>query len=245
MLSGAVHVVLSWHRGLHMGCRRGKAGVFDPDWTECGKYGDFRAGGIVKTLLLLVAALMLATTGCAITRAGGRLEPIEVVPAAIKPTVECRADAPDWHLGILRLWKANGYIEDYKVSSSLTRTADYVVFVAAQKNDEYGRLMAFISAVTFTAVPFSGTEHYFVHYTLENVRTEERYSASVADSVHYKTSVLLAPATPWTEKGSGATFEAMADHLYQQLKDAGAFGPGERTDASYNAGRHPEQRRAR
>jgi hypothetical protein len=74
-----------------------------------------------------------------------------------------------------------------------------------------------------TLIPYTVDSKYDLQYTVENVRTGERYSASVADSYHTTVEFFLMFAAPIATRGQKETMNALADHLYQQLRDGGAF----------------------
>jgi hypothetical protein len=74
-------------------------------------------------------------------------------------------------------------------------------------------------------LPYTVDSRYDVQFTLENVSTGEKYSAAVEDSYHTTIELLLILALPFSGRGMNATMEAMADHLYFQLQEKGAFGP--------------------
>jgi hypothetical protein len=74
-------------------------------------------------------------------------------------------------------------------------------------------------------LPYTVDTRFDVQYVLENVETGEKYSAAVEDSFHTTVELLLFLAAPISMRGHHATMDAMADHLYEQLRAEGAFGP--------------------
>jgi hypothetical protein len=190
-------------------------------------------------VLLALAAL---ATGC-ITSAGGNLPPITPESAPIRPDLEQTVGDFEFTLEggkmitsnkagrllndeILKRWQKRGYIssQTYVESSGFTGKADYNLTLSGSQYGESSIGMQILSGLTLLLLPYSVDTKYDVQYVLEDVKTGEKFSAAVEDS--YKTTVelLLFVAAPIATRGQSKTMDAMADHLYEQLRRKGAFG---------------------
>jgi hypothetical protein len=138
----------------------------------------------------------------------------------------------------MRLWKKKGYIEDskYVESKQFTGTADYNLTLSGSQYGNSSIAMQVLSGATLFIFPYSVDTKYDVQYTIENPKTGQRYSASVADSYGTTVELLLFLAAPFSMIGASHTWDAMADHLYDQLRSQGAFdsaGARAKTDAQH------------
>jgi len=188
--------------------------------------------------------LALSITGC-ITVAGKQLPPLQVGIAAptVAPSLEETVGNFSFHLDggkmitsnkagriindeILKVWKRRGYIESskYVKSSEFTGGADYNLTLSGSLDGKSSILMQILSGLTLLVIPHWVEQRFEIQYTLEDARTREKYGASVEESYTQWSELFLIFALPWSEKGSGASFEAMADHIYDQLRSQGAFG---------------------
>lgn len=194
--------------------------------------------------LIFPLGLMLGATGC-ITVAGNQLPPLEVVIAAPTdaPSIQETVGNFSLHIDggkmvtsnkagreineeILEVWKEKGYVEssEYVKSSEFTGQADYNLTLSGSVYGESSIIMQILSGLTLYIIPHSIEPKFDIQYTLEDVRTKEKYGASVEASYTQWTELFLIFALPWSWKGSNATYEAMADHIYDQLRAKGAFG---------------------
>jgi hypothetical protein len=62
-------------------------------------------------------------------------------------------------------------------------------------------------------------------YTLEHVGSGRKFEAKAADSFRTITELLLLPISPFAMGGAMRTYNRLADHLYDQLAEQGAFDP--------------------
>jgi len=196
-----------------------------------------------KGALTLSLWLVLNATGC-VTVAGKQLPPLEAVATAPTdaPSIQETVGNFSFHLDggkmitsnkagriineeILKVWKKKGYIESsqYVKSSEFTGQADYNVTLSGSLYGESSIVMQILSGLTLLVIPHSIEQKFDIQYTLENVRTKEKYGASVEESYTQWSEFFLIFALPWSGKGSSAAYEAMADHIYSQLRSKGAF----------------------
>jgi hypothetical protein len=196
-----------------------------------------------QTALIFLLCLILSTTGC-ITVSGEQLAPLEVDVAAPAdaPSIQETVGNFSFHLDggkmitsnkagrivnekILEIWKKRGYIEDseYVKSSEFTGRADYNLTLSGSLYGESSIFMQFLSGLTLLIIPHSIEQKFDIQYTLEDVRTKKKYGASVEESYTQWSEFFLIFAFPWSRNGAQAAFEAMADHIYDQLRSEGAF----------------------
>ena len=180
-------------------------------------------------------------TGC-ITSAGGNLQPIELDAADYVPTVEHTVGDFEFTLEggkmvtsnkmgrilndeIMRRWVEQGLVagHSYVPSSQFTGTADFNITLSGSQYGDSSVVMQILSGATLFLLPYTVDSKFDLQYVVENVRTGEKYSASVEDSYHTTVELLLFLAAPVASRGERQTMNALADHLYQQVRDEGAF----------------------
>jgi hypothetical protein len=190
--------------------------------------------------LLLVDAL---GTGC-LTSASGRLDPITPHPPAVPPmieetvgdfrfTLEGGKMVTDNKAGrllndeILSRWQREKYITGHRYvpTAQFTGTADYNLTLSGSQYGESSVVLQVLSGLTLLLLPYSVDTRYDVQYTIQNVKTGAEYSAAVEDGYKTWTELLLFVALPFAFRGANETWSNMADHLYEQLRGQGAFGP--------------------
>lgn len=192
-------------------------------------------------LLTAIASVALLSTGC-ITSAGGNLNPLAIPAPAISPSIEQTVGDFEFTLEggkmvtsnkmgsilndlILMRWVKQGYISNhtYVPSSAFTGDAAYNLTLSGSQYGDSSVVAQFISGLTFLLLPYTVDTKFDVQYVVENVATGEKYSASAADSYHTTVELLLLLAAPISARGQTETMNAIADNLYKQLQDAGAF----------------------
>jgi hypothetical protein len=202
-----------------------------------------------QVALIFSLCLVLSATGC-ITIAGEQLAPLEanVAAPADAPSIQETVGNFSFHLDggkmitsnkagrwinkeILKAWKKKGYIEnsEYVKSSEFTDQADYNLTLSGSLYGESSIFMQILSGLTLLIIPHSIEQKFDIQYTLEDVRTKKKYGASVQESYTQWSELFLIFALPWSGNGSRAAFEAMADHIYDQLRSEGAFGDSSAT----------------
>jgi hypothetical protein len=188
----------------------------------------------------ILASAGLAT-GC-ITTAVGNLPPITPQIAAIRPSLEQTVGDFEFTLEggkmitsnkagrllndeILKRWKARGYVSSYVYveSSGFTGKADYNLTLSGSQYGESSIGMQILSGLTLFLLPYTVDTKYDLQYVVENVKTGEKFSAAVEDSYHTTVELLLFVAAPIAARGQSKTMDAIADHLYDQLRRKGAF----------------------
>ena len=198
---------------------------------------------MTRRIAAVLLASSLATWGC-ITTAGGALQPIKPPLPAAKPRIEQTVGDFEFTLEggkmvtsnkagrllndeILKRWKKKGYVEEsaYVESSRFTGKADYNLTLSGSQYGNSSIAMQILSGLTLLILPYTVDTKYDIQYTIENRRTGQRFSASVADSYHTTIELLLFVAAPVAMRGADRTWNAMADHLYEQLRAQGAFDP--------------------
>jgi len=194
---------------------------------------------LAASLLLLVAS----GTGC-ITIAGGGLPAIHPTAPSVRATVEETVGDFSFTLvggklvtsnkagrllndQLLSRWKKQGYIAEhaYVPASQFTGKADYNLTLSGSQYGESSIAMQILSGLTLLLIPYSVDTRFDIQYTLENVKTGAKFSAAVEDSYATWSELLLFVAAPFSMRGASKTWNNMGDHLYEQLRAQGAFGP--------------------
>jgi len=196
-----------------------------------------------RTLAAGLLLLVVSGTGC-ITIAGGGLPVIQPAAPGVRGTIEETVGDFSFTLEggkmvtsnkagrllngeILARWKNKGYIAEhtYVESSRFTGKADYDLTLSGSQYGESSIAMQILSGLTLFLIPYSVDTRFDVQYTLENVKTGAKYSASVEDSYATWSELFLFLALPVATHGASKTWDGMADHLYEQLRAQGAFEP--------------------
>ena len=197
----------------------------------------------MKRVMLTALLVTLVASGC-ITRSGKNLPPIQPLPPTEKAQLEQTVGNFQFTLEggkmvtsnkagrqlndqILSRWKKKGYIagSQYVKSAAFTGRADYNLTLSGSQYGDSSIVAQVFSGLTLLLIPYTVDTRYDVQYVLEKVATGEKYSAAVEDSFHTTVELLLFLAAPISLRGHNATMDAMADHLYEQLRAEGAFGP--------------------
>jgi hypothetical protein len=199
----------------------------------------------------LVGALGLALlcSGC-VALAGDRLPDIEPRPLGIPPlSIEQTVGDFSFHLDggkmitsnkagrnvnkmILDRWQRRGLIakELYVESSTFTGTAEYNLTLAGHQEGDSSVALQVLSGLTLYLIPYSVNTKFDLVYTLEHVESGRNFEARAADSYRTVTQLLLFPITPFALGGAMRTYNRLADHIYEQLAEQGAFDPATWTD---------------
>jgi len=194
----------------------------------------------------LIASFLLAIwlSGC-VTMAGDQLADIELRPLAIPPpSIEQTVGDYSFHLDggkmvtsnkagrdvnqmLLNRWQKRGVItkETYVKSSNFTGNAEYNLTLAGHQEGESSVVMQVLSGLTLLLLPYWVNTKFDLVYTVEHVKSGRRFQARASDSFRIVTSLLLFPVTPFAMGGANRTYNRLADHLYNQLAEQGAFDP--------------------
>jgi hypothetical protein len=191
--------------------------------------------------------------------AGDQLPDVEIQPSEISPpAIEQTVGAYSFHLDggklvtsnkagrevnkvILDRWKKRGLItkETYVESSRFTGNAEYNLTLAGHQEGESNVVMQFLSGLTLFVLPYWVNTQFDLVYTIEHVKSGRKFEAKASDSYRTVTELLLFPISPFAMGGALRTYNRLADHIYQQLADHGAFSPetlvANQADASVDA----------
>lgn len=201
-------------------------------------------------LAIALLALLTSSTGC-ISLAGDQLADIELRPLRTPPpSIEQTVGNFSFHLDggkmitsnkagrnvnklILDRWQKRGLIttETYVGSSQFTGKADYNLTLAGHQQGESSVVMQFLSGLTLFIVPYWVNTQFDLVYTLEHVETGRKFEAHAADSHRTIVELLLLPISPFAMGGAMRTYNRLADHVYDQLAERGAFDPASWTEA--------------
>lgn len=193
---------------------------------------------------LLSGAFALLSTGC-ITMAGNQLPDIEPRSPGVPPvTIEQTVGNFSFHLDggklvtsnkmgrlvnkqILDRWKKRGFItrETYVKSSNFTGNADYNLTLSGHQEGESSVVMQILSGLTLYLIPNSVNTHLDLVYTLQAATGGRVYEAKASDSYRTVQQLFLLPITPFAMGGSMRTHNRLADHLFDQFAEQGAFDP--------------------
>lgn len=198
---------------------------------------------VFRWLYSLAAVLGLCwTSGCSYSVAGTKLPAITPPRPSFQPHIEQTVGDFSFTLeggkiitsnfagrtlnnDILRSWKDRGYVRDakYVESGLFSRTADYNLTLSGTQYGESSIGMQLLSGLTLMLLPYEVTQHYDIQYTVEDVKSGKKYSASVQESDKAYVELFLLFALPVAQRGHQDTVQRMGDHLFEQLYRQGAF----------------------
>jgi hypothetical protein len=216
--------------------------------------------GRTTTTLAAACALALCLSGC-ITLAGDQLPDIETRPLEIPPpSIEQTIGAFSFHLDggkmitsvkagryvnqmVLDRWQRRGLIakESYVKSSQFTGNAEYNLTLAGHQEGGSSAVMQFLSGFTLFLIPYWVNTRLDVVYQLEHVESDRKFEARASDSYLSITQLLFFPISPFAMGGLKRTYNRLADHLYEQLAEQGAFDPKLLADAPAESGADPAE----
>ena len=191
---------------------------------------------------LVIAAIGSFSAGCSYTVASDKLQPVRPKVPAVKPRIEHSVGDFGYTLvggkmvtsnyagrrlteKITEAWKERGYIAEaaYVDASKFSGNADYNVTLSGSQYGDSSIGLQILSGLTLMVLPYTVTQQYDIHYTLLDVKTGERFYASVEDSMEVYVQLFLLFALSVADRGFNQTTANMGDHLYDQLARAGAF----------------------
>jgi hypothetical protein len=194
-----------------------------------------------KMLHLIALLIALSCSGC-YTFAGTKLQSIDPQKPTYLPPMEYTVGDFAFTLeggkmitsnkagqllsdGIMKSWKKRGYIGEWKYveGGMFSRTADYNITLSGTQYGESSVVMQVLSGLTLYLLPYSVTQNYDLHYTVEEVKTGKKYQAAVQESDEAIVELFLLFALPFAQNGHEETLQKMGDHLYDQLARQGAF----------------------
>ena len=122
-------------------------------------------------------------------------------------------------------WKKRGYISDEQFldDEPFSGTADYNLTLTGSLRGDTSFGMQVLNAVTLLLVPYTVTQHYDLHYVLEDTKSGKSYGASVQRSDTTWVELFLLLALPFAQHGHYATVREMGDDLFDQFYRQGAF----------------------
>lgn len=198
--------------------------------------------GIRMVAVLGVLLVLSGAPGCTYTVAGPTPPPIEPPATTFRPRVEYGANDVTFVWGggkptpseidarllsddLIEAWKQRNYISEAHDAAdrAFAGGADYNLTVSGSQRNETSFGMLVLHALTLTLAPYWVTQHYDLQVTLEDVRTAQRYTASIQgdDTTYVETFLLF--ALPFANRGHRTTVQRMGDHLYDELSRQGAF----------------------
>lgn len=127
---------------------------------------------------------------------------------------------------IMDRWEDLGIVADYGKPGDLRGAPDYTLILSGTRNEEGSVGLAFLSGLTLMLVPSSSTLMYDLKVELIDNRTQRRYEATAKNGVTTTMQILFLPALPFSWIGGKHAVDDIADHLYHELHEQGAFTQG-------------------
>ncbi len=191
--------------------------------------------------LYVAGILLISLSGC-MTFSGDKLAELEPLKPLSAPRIEESVGNFTFHLdggqmvtdnkmgrmindAILEKWKKKRYISkyDYVKSEKFTNKAQYNLTLKGHQEGESSVFMQIISGLTLLIFPHTIDTTFDLVYELENVITGKKYSVKVSDSFYTVNWLLFFPALPFSFIGADATYNRIAEHVYQGFEKQGAF----------------------
>lgn len=196
----------------------------------------------VLLLRIVLTSLMAALTSGCITTAGDSLSDISPAPPAKSARIEQSVGGFSFHLvggkmvtsnkmgrtvndELLKRWKKRGYISShiYVPSEEFTGKADYNLSLGGHQEGDSSAVLQFFSGLTLFLLPYYVNTKMDLTYSLEHVASGSTFEAAASDSFNTIVGLILLPISPFFQGGRGRTWDRLANHLYEQLSEQGAF----------------------
>ena len=195
-----------------------------------------------RILRLITLLITLTLVGCAYTTEGTKLSPITTTTPSFKTNIEHTVGDFSFTLEggkmitsnkagellsnqIVDKWQDREYISDseYVDSGSFSGNSDYDLTLSGSQYGESSIGMQILSGLTFFLIPYTVTQHYDIHYSLNDNKSRKKYEASLQESNKIYIELFLLFALPFSGNGQENMMERIGDHLYEQFYKQGAF----------------------
>ena len=132
--------------------------------------------------------------------------------------------AQGWNRKILRTWKDRGYVSDFERISK-RKPAGNTEYTLTLHGHMYNDNMPLflLSLLTYGFIPTCTDRHVVLEYKLTNEETGQDYTAFASDYYREWFGIIFLPLCLKSTEGMTRTQERLADHIYQQFHDQGAF----------------------
>ncbi len=197
----------------------------------------------VRTSLLLVALLAFLCAGsCTFTGAGTKGLGARPLESKYRPRIECSIGTFGFAWGdaklqtstldgrllsreIIDVWKERGYAVGGRFvhGQDFSGEADYNLILTGSQRNSASFGLELLNALTLTIFPYTVTQRYDLTLVLQELKSRRAYHATVTGWDVTYVSILVVPAFPFGFGGHDATVEQMADSLYAQFRQQGAF----------------------
>jgi hypothetical protein len=195
----------------------------------------------MRLRVVALALAAVAPAGC-ITSAGNHLTDIAPSPGPVRPSIE--QTVGDFSLDVdgiklvtsnktgrvlnddlLDRWRESGFIADHRYveSARFSEASVFRLTLEGRLDERSSFFLQIVSGLTLTLVPFPVDSRMNLRYSLANTKSGCVFHAKATDSYRTVACLLLLPAAPFLQEGRTRTLDRIADHLYAQLADQGAF----------------------
>lgn len=127
---------------------------------------------------------------------------------------------------IMDRWESRGIVADYGKAGELDGTPDYTLILSGTRDEEGSIGLAVLSGLTLMLLPTSSTLTYDLNVELIDNKTSRHYEAKAKNAVTTVMEILFLPALPFSWIGGKHAVDDIADHLYHELHEQGAFAQG-------------------
>jgi hypothetical protein len=125
---------------------------------------------------------------------------------------------------IMNRWERKGIVDDYGAPGDLKGKPDYTLVLSGSRNEDTSIAGAVFSGLTLMLLPSTTTLTFDLNAELIDNRTGQKYHATAKNGVTSVMQILLLPALPFSWIGTKNAFDDIADHLYSEFHEQGAFG---------------------
>jgi len=198
---------------------------------------------VIRTIITAsILLLSLGSVGC-ITTGGKELPEITTSEPGFRPSVEYSVSpAFSFHLdggklvtsnrmgneindAILDRWRDKEVIRSYSYAKpgQSPGSADYSLVLMGMQDGDSSIALQIISGLTLFVIPYYVDTRFSLEYELVERTSGRRYRAAANNEFVTVVSLLLLPISPFMQGARHRALSRIADHVYQDLHEQGAF----------------------
>jgi hypothetical protein len=126
---------------------------------------------------------------------------------------------------VLRRWSERGAVRAYSYAKPGTSSAaaDYTLVLSGMQDGDSSVALQIISGLTLFVIPYYVDTRYALQYELVEKNSGRTFKSSASNEFLTLVSLLFIPISPFMQGARHRALVRLADHMYEDLHDQGAF----------------------